>query len=122
MATAYDIATKQAEPARNGLVPVVAVENVHKSFGGHKVLNGICLRVNQGETLAVLGRSGTGKSVLLRLIIGLNTPDTGSICIHGKNIAGLALDRMGEIRKKMGFLFQQAALYDSLTVQENVAF
>jgi phospholipid/cholesterol/gamma-HCH transport system ATP-binding protein len=78
--------------------------------------------VNQGETLAVLGRSGTGKSVLLRLIIGLDTPDSGSICIQGQNIAGLALDRMGEIRKKMGFLFQQAALYDSLTVRENVAF
>ena len=122
MATAYDIATKQAAPGRDGLVPVVAVENVHKSFGGHKVLNGISLSVNQGETLAVLGRSGTGKSVLLRLIIGLDTPDSGSICIHGQSIAGLALDRMGEIRKKMGFLFQQAALYDSLTVAGNVAF
>ena len=103
-------------------MPVVAVENVHKSFAGHNVLNGISLGVNRGETLAVLGRSGTGKSVLLRLIIGLETPDSGSICIHGKAIAGLPLDRMGEIRKKMGFLFQQAALYDSLTVQENVAF
>jgi phospholipid/cholesterol/gamma-HCH transport system ATP-binding protein len=60
--------------------------------------------------------------VLLRLIIGLEKPDSGSICIHGQNILGLALDRMGEIRKKMGFLFQQSALYDSLTVQENVAF
>jgi phospholipid/cholesterol/gamma-HCH transport system ATP-binding protein len=70
----------------------------------------------------VLGRSGTGKSVLLRLIIGLDTPDSGSICIHGSDITGLTLDRMGEIRKKIGFLFQQAALYDSLTVTENVAF
>jgi len=70
----------------------------------------------------VLGRSGTGKSVLLRLIIRLDTPDSGSICIHGQDIAGLALDRMGDIRKKMGFLFQQAALYASLTVRENVAF
>jgi phospholipid/cholesterol/gamma-HCH transport system ATP-binding protein len=78
--------------------------------------------VKRGETLAVLGRSGTGKSVLLRLIIGLDTPDSGSICIRGRNIAGLALDRMGEIRTKMGFLFQHAALYDSLTVAGNVAF
>jgi phospholipid/cholesterol/gamma-HCH transport system ATP-binding protein len=70
----------------------------------------------------VLGRSGTGKSVLLRLILGLETPDSGSVRIHGQNIAGLALDRLGEIRKKMGFLFQHAALYDSLTVAENVAF
>ena len=122
MATAYDIATKQAAPEQDGLAPVIAVENVHKSFDGHKVLNGISLHVNQGETLAVLGRSGTGKSVLLRLIIGLDTPDSGSICIHGQDIAGLALDRMGEIRRKMGFLFQQAALYDSLTVAGNVAF
>ncbi|MFZ0338734.1 MAG: ABC transporter ATP-binding protein [Terracidiphilus sp.] len=122
MSTTYDIATQQAEPGQSSSVPVVAVENVYKSFPGHKVLNGISLRVKQGETLAVLGRSGTGKSVLLRLIIGLDTPDSGSICIHGQNIAGLALDRMGKIRKKMGFLFQQAALYDSLTIRENVAF
>jgi phospholipid/cholesterol/gamma-HCH transport system ATP-binding protein len=80
------------------------------------------LSVGRGETLAMLGRSGTGKSVLLRLIIGLETPDSGSIRIHGQDIGGLALDRMGEIRKKMGFLFQHAALYDSLTVGENVAF
>jgi phospholipid/cholesterol/gamma-HCH transport system ATP-binding protein len=86
------------------------------------VLNGISLSVNRGETLAVLGRSGTGKSVLLRLIIGIETPDSGSVRIHDQEIVGLALDRMGEIRKKMGFLFQHAALYDSLTVAENVAF
>jgi phospholipid/cholesterol/gamma-HCH transport system ATP-binding protein len=86
------------------------------------VLNGISLTVGRGQTLAVLGRSGTGKSVLLRLIIGLDVPDSGSICIQGNNIAGLSIDRMSEIRKKMGFLFQHAALYDSLTVGENVAF
>jgi phospholipid/cholesterol/gamma-HCH transport system ATP-binding protein len=78
--------------------------------------------VNCGETLAVLGRSGTGKSVLLRLIIGLEKPDSGSIWIHGQEIVGLALDQLGAIRIKMGFLFQHAALYDSLTVAENVAF
>jgi len=122
MATTYDIATKQAEHEQDSLAPVVAVENVYKSFDSYKVLNGISLSVNRGETLAVLGRSGTGKSVLLRLIIGLDRPDSGAIRIHGQAIAGLALDRMGEIRKKMGFLFQQAALYDSLTVRENVAF
>src|SRR3984885_1223335 len=122
MATTYDIATKPEERGQGGLVPVVAVEKVFRSFGSLKVLNGVSLRVNQGETLAVLGRSGTGKSVLLRLIIGLDTPDSGSICIHGNAIAGLALDRMGEIRKKRSFLIQQGALYDSLTVQENVAF
>jgi phospholipid/cholesterol/gamma-HCH transport system ATP-binding protein len=122
MATAYDIAMKQAETPQNGRASVVAVENLRKSFGSRKVLNGISLSVGSGETLAVLGRSGTGKSVLLRLIIGLETPDSGSVRIHGQNIVGLALDRLGEIRKKMGFLFQHAALYDSLTVAGNVAF
>jgi phospholipid/cholesterol/gamma-HCH transport system ATP-binding protein len=72
--------------------------------------------------MAVLGRSGTGKSVLLRLIIGLAKPDSGSVRIHGQDLAGLTLDQIGAIRLKMGFLFQHAALYDSLTVAENVAF
>src|SRR5208282_3473585 len=80
------------------------------------------LSVNRGETLAVLGRSGTGKSVLLRIVIGLETPDSGSVRIQGQDIAGLAIDQMSAIRMKMGFLFQHAALYDSLTVEKNVAF
>jgi phospholipid/cholesterol/gamma-HCH transport system ATP-binding protein len=122
MATALDMTAKQAGPEQGSTAPVVAVEKVFKSFSGRKVLNGITLSVNRGETLAVLGRSGTGKSVLLRLIIGLDTPDSGAIRIHGQATAGLAIDQMGEIRKKMGFLFQHAALYDSLSVQENVAF
>jgi phospholipid/cholesterol/gamma-HCH transport system ATP-binding protein len=121
MATTYDIAMDQAKPEQDGRASV-AVENLQKTFGSHKVLNGVSLSVSRGETLAVLGRSGTGKSVLLRIIIGLETPDSGSVRIHGQDIAGLALDRMGEIRKKMGFLFQHAALYDSLTVAGNVAF
>ncbi len=122
MATLNDIATSQAKVRQEVEVPVVTVGNVYKAFGSHQVLNGISLSVRRGETLAVLGRSGTGKSVLLRLIIGLEKPDFGSVCINGQDIAGLALDRMGDIRKKMGFLFQHAALYDSLTVAGNVAF
>jgi len=122
MVTTYDIAMKQSESKKEDSAPIVAVKELRKSFGDHIVLNGINLSVNRGETLAVLGRSGTGKSVLLRLIIGLEIPDSGSVCIHGQNIVGLALDQMGEIRKKMGFLFQHAALYDSLTVAENVEF
>jgi phospholipid/cholesterol/gamma-HCH transport system ATP-binding protein len=122
MATACDIAMKQKQPGKDGCSPVVAIENLRKTFVSQMVLNGISLSVNRGETLAVLGRSGTGKSVLLRLIIGIETPDSGSVRIHDQEIVGLALDRMGEIRKKMGFLFQHAALYDSLTVAENVAF
>ncbi len=78
--------------------------------------------MGRGKTLSVLGRSGTGKSVLLRLIIGLHKPDSGSIRLHGQEITRLSLDELNEVRKKIGFLFQQAALYDSLTVEENVAF
>jgi len=122
MATAYDIAKNQVDPQQDRGAPVVAVDSLQKTFGSHRVLDGISLSVNRAETLAVLGRSGTGKSVLLRLIIGLESPDSGSIRIQGQEIAGLNLDRIGEIRKKMGFLFQHAALYDSLTVAENVAF
>src|SRR5271156_5476642 len=110
------------EAEKDGSAPAIAVDDLHKSFGDQKVLNGINLAVGRGETLAVLGRSGTGKSVLLRLIIGLEKPDSGSILIHGQDISGLDLDQLGEIRMKMGFLFQHAALYDSLTVEQNVAF
>ena len=102
--------------------PAVVLSGLHKSFGTQVVLDGVDLSIAAGETLAVLGRSGTGKSVLLRLIIGLQQPDSGSILIHGQEITGLALDAMNEIRIKMGFLFQHAALYDSLTVEQNVAF
>jgi phospholipid/cholesterol/gamma-HCH transport system ATP-binding protein len=122
METMDQVAVKPAEAEEDGSAVVIAVEDLHKSFGSQKVLNGIRLAVKRGETLAVLGRSGTGKSVLLRLIIGLEKPDSGSVRIHGQDIGGMTLDRLGEIRKKMGFLFQHAALYDSLTVEQNVAF
>ena len=110
------VAVKRGETEKDSSAPAIAVEDLHKSFGSQKVLNGISLAVSRGETLAVLGRSGTGKSVLLRLVIGLEKPDSGSVRIHGQDIVGLALDQLGEIRMKMGFLFQHAALYDSLTV------
>ena len=100
----------------------IQVKSLRKCFGKQVVLNAIDLEVAQGETLAVLGRSGTGKSVLLKLIVGLQQPDAGSICIHGQEVAGIALERLNEIRLKIGFLFQSAALYDSMTVGENVAF
>jgi phospholipid/cholesterol/gamma-HCH transport system ATP-binding protein len=122
MHTIEQVLMQPEQAERDGSAPVVAVEDLHKSFGSQEVLNGISLAVKRGETLAVLGRSGTGKSVLLRIIIGLEKPDSGSVRIHGQDIAGLALDKIGEIRMKMGFLFQNAALYDSLTVEQNVAF
>ena len=86
--------------------PVLVLRDVNKSFGAQHVLDGISLTVVRGETLTVLGRSGTGKSVLLKLIIGLEKMDTGSICIQGQEIAGLALNEMNRLRIKMGFLFQ----------------
>lgn len=122
MAIASDSANEQDELEMGGSAAVLAVTNLHKSFEGRKVLNGVSLSVGRGETVAVLGRSGTGKSVLLRLIIGLAKPDSGSVRIHGEDITGLSVDQLGEFRKKMGFLFQHAALYDSLTVGANVAF
>jgi len=112
MTATYDIATNQVEAKEDDSLRVVAVENLHKSFGSHHVLDGISLSLRSGETMAVLGRSGTGKSVLLRLIIGLAKPDSGSVRIHGQDLAGLTLDQIGAIRLKMGFLFQHAALYD----------
>jgi phospholipid/cholesterol/gamma-HCH transport system ATP-binding protein len=121
MVTTEQIAMK-LEPDEAGGTAMVSAEDVHKAFGIQTVLNGVSLSVERGETLAVLGRSGTGKSVLLRIIIGLEKADSGLIRIHGHDLAGLSLDQLGEIRKKMGFLFQHAALYDSLTVEQNVAF
>ncbi len=106
----------------NAANPAVVLRGLHKSFGAQSVLNGIDLTVGGGETLAVLGRSGTGKSVLLKLIIGLQKPDSGSIRIHGQEITSSNVEAVNDIRKTMGFLFQHAALYDSLTVEENVAF
>jgi phospholipid/cholesterol/gamma-HCH transport system ATP-binding protein len=108
-------------PTVNNQSPV-AIARLRKSFGQQKVLNGIDLTVTGGEILAVLGRSGTGKSVLLKLLIGLQKPDDGSVLILGQEITHFEMDQLNEVRKKMGFLFQDAALYDSLTIEENVAF
>ena len=114
--------TPTREEAERGSAPAISVIDLHKSFGDQKVLNGINLSVSRGETLAVLGRSGTGKSVLLRIIIGLQKPDSGAVRIHGQYIEGLDIDHLSAIRMKMGFSFQHSALYDSLTVEQNVMF
>src|SRR6266571_89392 len=106
----------------NGSESPIRIAELQKAFGEQKVLNGISLEVKRGETVAVLGRSGGGKSMLLKLIIGLQTPDGGSIQIADKEITTLDENQLNEVRKRVGFLFQQAALYDSLTVEDNVAF
>ena len=102
--------------------PPVAIRNLRKAFGEQRVLDGINLNVASGETVAVLGRSGTGKSVLLKLIIRLQAPDSGSIAIAGRDMGNIDVNGLNEVRKKIGFLFQQAALYDSMSVADNVAF
>jgi phospholipid/cholesterol/gamma-HCH transport system ATP-binding protein len=121
MTTAIENSTSNQASQADSEAPLV-VTGLHKSFGSQNVLDGVNLTADRGETVVVLGRSGTGKSVLLKLIVGLQKPDSGSIRIHGQEIAGLDRGRLNEIRKKIGFLFQQAALYDSLSVEENVAF
>jgi phospholipid/cholesterol/gamma-HCH transport system ATP-binding protein len=100
----------------------ISVRDLHKSFGQQTVLNGIQFDVHPGETLAVMGRSGTGKSVLLKLLVGLQRPDSGTVSIAGESVPDLGVEKLNEIRKKIGFLFQQSALYDSLSIQENVRF
>jgi phospholipid/cholesterol/gamma-HCH transport system ATP-binding protein len=114
--------SEQAQPKQKKDSPPVVVKDLYISFGEQKVLQGVSLSVASGEILSVLGRSGTGKSVLLRLLIGLQKPESGSICVEGQEITTLPLDGLNEVRKKIGFLFQQAALYDSMTIEENVAF
>lgn len=120
MTTATETTPEQATQSAGSKSLVVS--GLHKSFGSQKVLDGVDLTAERGQTVVVLGRSGTGKSVLLKLIVGLQQPDSGSIRILGQEIVGLEMDRLNEIRMKLGFLFQQAALYDSLTVEENVEF
>jgi phospholipid/cholesterol/gamma-HCH transport system ATP-binding protein len=109
-------------PEKQNRDAAIVVKDLHKAFGEQSVLKGVDLRVARGETLSVLGRSGTGKSVLLKLIIRLQTPDSGSIRVAGQELASLNDAQLNEVRKKVGFLFQEAALYDSLTVEENVVF
>jgi phospholipid/cholesterol/gamma-HCH transport system ATP-binding protein len=106
----------------NNYNPAIRVHRLSKSFGEQRVLDRIDLEVARGETLTVLGRSGTGKSVMLKLLIGLQRPDSGEIEINGEEITTMQLDELNRIRKRVGFLFQNAALYDSLTAEENVAF
>jgi phospholipid/cholesterol/gamma-HCH transport system ATP-binding protein len=100
----------------------VVVKGLRKSFGEQQVLKGIDLTVDKGEILAVLGQSGTGKSVLLKLLIGLQKADAGTICMFGEDTTHLEMEQLNEMRKRVGFLFQEGALYDSLTIAENVAF
>lgn len=101
---------------------VVKVNNLSKAFGDHVVLNNVSLTVSEGENLVVFGQSGTGKSVLLKCIVGLLMPDSGEIFLDGINVLELDQKKLNDVRKNLGFLFQGAALYDSMTVRENLEF
>ena len=101
---------------------VLDIRNLKKSFGSNIILNGINLKVNNGDTVTMLGKSGTGKSVILQNIIGLIEPDEGDILVLGKNIPKLKYKELRDIRLKIGFLFQSGALYDSMSVKENLEF
>ena len=91
---------------------MIAIKNLYKAFGDHQVLNGVDLEINTGESLVILGRSGSGKSVLLKLIIGLIRTDRGSIQADGKEVTKLNYNQLSELRKKLGLLFPMAALFD----------
>ncbi len=105
----------------NGSIPAVVFDRVSKSFGAKQVLNDVSWNVPAGEALCILGRSGTGKSVTLKLIISLLKPDAGKIWIDREDISELQGPGLSKVRRKMGFLFQDAALFDSLTLYENLA-
>ena len=101
---------------------VAEIEHVKKSFSKNDVLKDINFKLDKGENLVVLGKSGSGKSVLIKCMVGLIEPDDGKIVLFGKNISELKSDELNTLRKKVGFLFQSAALYDSMTVRENLEF
>jgi phospholipid/cholesterol/gamma-HCH transport system ATP-binding protein len=102
--------------------PMIAVRSLAKKIGEQEILRGVDLEVARGGTLAIIGRSGGGKSVLLKHLVGLMEPDAGEIWVEGQNIIGLTERQLGAVREKIGILFQGAALFDSMTVAENIAF
>lgn len=102
--------------------PVIRIRDLHVAFGTHKVLDGFDLTLHKREDMAVLGKSGSGKSVLIKCIIGLLQPDTGSIEVLGNDVSDIEHHALDKVRSRVGFLFQSNALYDSMTVRENLEF
>jgi len=100
----------------------IEIKNLYKSFGNLHVLSGVDLDVHENENVVVLGRSGTGKSVLIKIIAGLLTPDRGQVNVFGQSVADLTAKELNALRLKIGFSFQSSALYDSMTVRENLEF
>lgn len=102
--------------------PFIQVRDLRKSFGHQEVLRGLSLQIGRSETWVLLGGSGAGKSVFLKHLLGLLTPDSGSVLIEGEDLAGRSERQLGQVRRRIGMLFQGGALFDSLSVGENVAF
>lgn len=111
----------QSQPSQ-AIIPVIQIRDLYKSFESLKVLNGVHFELNAGENIAVLGRSGSGKSVLIKLIAGLLKPDSGTILVFGQNVPELPQKSLDALRLKIGFSFQSSALYDSMDVFQNLAF
>jgi phospholipid/cholesterol/gamma-HCH transport system ATP-binding protein len=122
LASSIEIRTIVEDPVRHGPEPYIAFEHVSKSFGELVVLDDVSFFVNPGEILCILGRSGVGKSVSLQQIMGFLKPESGKILVAGENITGFDEEQMQAIRRKVTMVFQNGALFDSLSVGENVAF
>ena len=101
---------------------IITIKDLHKSFGTNVVLDGFDLELYEGENLVVMGKSGSGKSVMIKCVIGLEQPDSGSILVMNQEINNLELEELDELRIEIGFLFQGSALYDSMSVRENLEF
>tara|TARA_Y100001972_G_C7660623_1_gene333162 strand:+ start:1327 stop:2112 length:786 start_codon:yes stop_codon:yes gene_type:complete len=117
-----DMATPVLEDTKERQVPAVEIIDLKKSFGNNHVLKGFNLTIQPHENVAVLGKSGSGKSVLIKCIVGLIRPDAGEIRVFGQDVVNLDRQELDEVRSRIGFLFQSNALYDSLTVRENLEF
>jgi phospholipid/cholesterol/gamma-HCH transport system ATP-binding protein len=115
-------AISDPQPEGSGQSFAIELEHVSKSFGGRTVLDDVSVRIASGKTFCLLGRSGTGKSVTLKIMVGLIQPDRGKIKIQGEELQHRDRNLLAELRRQIGFLFQNAALFDSITVGENVAF
>ena len=102
--------------------PIITIDNLHKSFGTNVVLNGFTMDLKEGENVVVMGKSGSGKSVMIKCVIGLEKPDSGTILVMDKEINHLNREDLDELRTEIGFLFQGSALYDSTSVRENLEF